>query len=119
MAVKLKDGDLITVQEFAEKFRVDASVVRGWVKQGLIDYVLVGPRNIRCVRRSDILKPIQPKSPHVPTPAPVPEVETLTQLLMASGMDLDSAKGVATSMELIDVKQMIAEMGMGATNGTT
>lgn len=117
MALKQKDGDLITVQEFAEKFRVDASVVRGWVKQGLIDYVLVGPRNMRCVRRSDILKPIKPKTPaHVPTPAAVPEVETLTQLLMASGMDLESARGVAGSMELADMKQMISEMG--GTSGT-
>jgi len=106
-----RDGDIITVKEFADKFRVDVSVVRGWVKQGLIDYVLVGPRNMRCVRKSDILKPIQPKS-RIPTPEPAtpPEVGQLLQLLLASGMDLESANGVVASMEIGDVKAMIADM---------
>lgn len=57
------DADLVTVQEFANQYRVDASVVRGWIKLGHIDYVLDGPRKMRKVRKSDLLKPIEPEVP--------------------------------------------------------
>lgn len=53
------DDDLITVQDFANNYRVDASVVRSWVKHGFIDYVLDGPRKLRKIRKSELLKPIE------------------------------------------------------------
>lgn len=113
-----QDGDLITVQEFAEKFRVDSSIVRSWVKRGLIDYVLVGPRNMRCVRRSDILKPIQPRTPpHIPVThvAIAVEATELMQALMSQGMDIESAQGVVGSMDLDGIKSMLIDLG--GTNG--
>lgn len=56
----MKEEEYLTVQDFANRFGVQTSVVRGWVRKGLIRYVLVGPRHIRHVRRSDIVKPVDP-----------------------------------------------------------
>lgn len=54
-----KTEDLITVQEFARKYRVDESVVRRWVKMGHIDYVLVGVgRQMKRIRQTDLVKPL-------------------------------------------------------------
>lgn len=55
-----EDHDLVSVQEFADQYRVDASVVRSWVKQGIIEYVLVGPRKMKRIRKSDVVKPFNP-----------------------------------------------------------
>lgn len=52
-------ADFTTVHEFAQQYRVDASVVRSWIKKGHINYVLVGPRHMRRIRKSDILTMVQ------------------------------------------------------------
>jgi excisionase family DNA binding protein len=48
--------ELITIQEFAERYRVGTETVRSWVREGLIDYELVGPR--KMIRKSAVLKPV-------------------------------------------------------------
>ena len=111
------DPDLITVQSFAEKYRVDASVVRSWVKQGLISYELVGPR--KMLRKSELLKPIIPSTAE--------GVERLRQrdakdnligyLMVHNQMDLGTATTVAGSMSAAEVDDMLAEFTKEGTNG--
>lgn len=58
MAIADNESDLMTVDEFAKKWRVDSSVVRWWIKREFIGYMLVGDRLM--VRRSTVIKPITP-----------------------------------------------------------
>lgn len=51
--------ELITVQSFALRYRVDASIIRSWIKRGAIPYELVGPRKMR-LKPSAMLRFIQP-----------------------------------------------------------
>lgn len=53
-----KNPDLMTVHEFANAYRVDVSVVRGWVKRNYIGWKLVGPRMM--VRVSSAVRPATP-----------------------------------------------------------
>lgn len=57
-----KEG-LITVQEFAERYRVSPETVRLWVKKGNINYELVGTR--KMIRKSEVLKLLEPEDPIV------------------------------------------------------
>ena len=51
--------ELISLQEFANRFGVQTSVVRLWIREGRIPYTLVGPRMIKMIRPSDVVKPIE------------------------------------------------------------
>lgn len=101
------DG-LITVQEFADRYRVDAAVVRGWVKDGRVRGALVGPRMIR-LDPSFALTPIIPKLAGVgikiePGDPLKDKREQLVGYLVAlAGMDIDLARSVAEGMEPADV----------------
>lgn len=88
------DPDLITVHEFATRYRVDESVVRGWAKRGYIDYVLVGPRQMRKVRVSELVKPARPE---------LEPTDAISRLMAKEGLDYDTAKTVVESMSAEDI----------------
>lgn len=109
MATDDNIGDIITVQAFAYRFRVDASIVRRWAKQGRIDYVLEGPRKLRRVRVSDIVKLIQAAAP-----APLDTNRTaLKARLMALEVDETTAMDIITGSD----DESVAKMLMEAPNG--
>ena len=116
-----ENSDLVTVQSFAEKFRVDASVVRGWVKRGLIDYALVGPRNMKRIRRSDLLRPISPDPVEVMSVEATRQQHNRNQLIgyltVYDGMDLRAATEVVSSMSPDDVAGTILGFLRGDRNG--
>lgn len=88
--------DLVTVQSFAEQYRVSASVVRGWIKDGHIDYVLVGPRKMRRISRAAVVREINP-------PPPESDIFThqrvmLAQMLMRfEGLTIDESTSLSYS----------------------
>ena len=47
--------ELVTLQEFAERYRVDTETVRGWVRKGIIKYVITEGRKL--IRIVDAVKP--------------------------------------------------------------
>lgn len=51
--------EFLTVDEFARRWRVEASVVRSWIKNGYIRYTLIGPNKMRRIRKSDVVKPLE------------------------------------------------------------
>ena len=55
--------ELITLDEFARRYQVDTSLVRSWVKQGKIPYVLYGPKKLKRLRPADIEKVVTPIQP--------------------------------------------------------
>lgn len=98
--------ELMTIQTFAEKFRVDVSVVRGWCKRGVIPYELVGPRKLRRLRPSDILKPIDPE----PRVQAMFNRDKLARLLAErEGMDVDTIHAVISGMDEDSVKATLAQ----------
>lgn len=107
--MKANDADdLMDVQTFAERFRVDASVVRSWIRAGLIPFTLKGSR--RMVRRSDILRPAV---------APTPKEVLIGLLVTRDGMDNETAHSVVNGMEPTDVDNAIAEYAQGGHDGET
>ena len=56
------DEELLTVAEVAAEYRVHEETVRGWVRKGAIQGVLVGGFRVK-LRRSDIAKARSPKTP--------------------------------------------------------
>lgn len=57
--------DLITVQHFAEQFGVGTETVREWVKKGYINFVLVGPRKMKMISKSEAVHPLIEEDPVV------------------------------------------------------
>lgn len=95
-------GDIVTVQKFAEMFRVDASQVRRWAKEGRIDYVLDGPRKLKRIRVSavvTVIKPNQMKWHH----------KAIIEHLIAQGMAPETAVAVATSMSDESIGEFLKE----------
>lgn len=96
-------GDLMTVQAFAEQYRVDQSVVRSWIKNGHIDWVLVGPRKMKRISRSEAVKPIPPRNDRARA------VEVLVQ---TQGMERHTASFVVDAMDDDSVTSLL-----GGSNG--
>jgi hypothetical protein len=82
-------GDLMTVQAFAEQYRVDQSVVRSWIRHGHIDWVLVGPRKMKRIRRSDAVKPVAATNVRA----------RAVEALIAQGIDRHEAITLVDSMD--------------------
>lgn len=100
-----EDDELMTVQTFAEKFMVDVSIVRGWCKRKLIPYELVGPRKLRRLRPSDILKPIQPEDRVLA----MDNRDKLTRYLAErEGMDMETIRLMIDSMDADSVRATLA-----------
>lgn len=107
------DG-LITVQEYADRHGVDASIVRSWVKGGHIRAVLVGPRMMR-------LDAVEGTRPVVPSragkgiktapddPLKVKREELVGYLIAHAAMDRDTARSVVEGMDPEDVEREHAE----------
>lgn len=108
--------ELMTVEAFAQKYRVDASVVRSWAKHGYINYELVGPRKLRRIRPDSVITPIQPSQPIRP-PGAAQRYNKHTALvnvfIKRDGMDIDTATGVVDSMDAADIDQMLLEANSG------
>lgn len=109
------DG-LITVQEYAERFRVDTAIVRGWIRGGHIRATLVGPRMMR-LESDDSMQPVVPTRAGMGlNVAPGDTVglkrEQLVGFLIAfQGMDRDIARSVVEGMEPDDINREHAEYG--------
>lgn len=50
----LSGNDLLTLEEGAEICTVNYETFRRWVAKGVLPHVLVGPNNLKRVRRSDV-----------------------------------------------------------------
>lgn len=108
-----EDPDIVTVQQFAEQYRVDASVVRGWVRNGYVDYVLVGPRKMRRIRKSDLLAPIEPrKSATLVSQHDLEgDREVLVNKLIANnGMSMEVAVDLVHQMDNDSIQSMLLEL---------
>jgi hypothetical protein len=107
-------GDLISVYDFATKWRVSESIVRGWIKKGLIDYVLVGPRKMQCIRESAALKAIDKHS--------MPDMPNMNQLKVShersqlashiatnNGISIEKATALVAKMLPDKVSEMLLD----------
>lgn len=47
-------SDLLTVNQVAAFYHVSAATVRRWIREGRIDYVLVGPARARRIERTTV-----------------------------------------------------------------
>lgn len=108
----MAESDLISVYDFATKWRVSESVVRGWIKKGLIDYVLVGPRKMQCVRESSALRSIQQHSmPDLPDMDRLREEQDRKQLtahiVARNGISPDKAAVLVGKMMPDKVSEML------------
>jgi len=59
------DQDLISINDFAAKYRVSEETVRGWIKRGYVDYEMVGPR--KMIRKSQVIKNVEEEEPTIVT----------------------------------------------------
>lgn len=84
---KVVPGDLISISDFAQQYRVDASVVRSWIKMGYIGYMLDGPRKMRKISKAEVLVPIEPA-----TTPPTPSMGTSIPLMTFVTPTPESAK---------------------------
>lgn len=84
-------NDLMTVHEFALKYRVDVSVVRRWVKEGRIPYTLVGPR--KMIQRDHVVRQSNPEDNRRDW-----NRRQLVGMLTLEGIDIDNAREVVKSM---------------------
>ncbi len=120
MGTTLKDtntDELMTVEEFARRYRVDASVVRHWAKMGHINYELVGPRKLKRIRPDTILTFIEPKtippmSRDAKTFADAKVTnwnEAMVAIYMRDGLDREAAEAVVSSMDQPDIIKAVQE----------
>lgn len=58
MTTDKEDDELITVQEFANRYRVSTETVRYWISKGYVAYELVGASKL--IRRSSAVHPVAP-----------------------------------------------------------
>lgn len=106
-------GGLITVQEFAERYRVDAAVVRGWIKEGRVKGTLVGPRMLK-LDPDFVLAPIVPRSAGIGIKVedgdPLRDKrEALVGYLVAfASMDIEIARPMVEGMEPTEVESEYA-----------
>lgn len=108
------DAYLLTVQEFAERHRVDASVVRGWVKRGQIPYVLEGPRKMRRIDGEQATVPVAHKAG--------PDVlqnrrQLVSHLMIHNEVSEDVALEIVEGMDDAEVKAMMLEFLSGGHDG--
>lgn len=82
---KVLDGDLISISDFAQQYRVDASVVRSWIKMGYIGYTLDGPRKMRKISKAEVLVPIPPVSDTIVSDPPTPPVPPIPEKPQTQG----------------------------------
>lgn len=99
-------GDVVTVHKFAEMYHVDASQVRRWAKEGRIDYELFGPRKLRRIRVSSVVKPIEPKQVEAMRQAHNRR-QLAAKFVARDGMDTGTAKSVVDSMDIDSVDGML------------
>lgn len=52
-------GDLMTVEDFGRRYRVDSSVVRYWIRQGYVTATVVAGKQM--VSRAELVKPVEPQ----------------------------------------------------------
>jgi hypothetical protein len=109
----MDDPDLVTVEKFAQMYRVEASMVRAWVRSGHIAYVLVGPRKLRRIRRSEVVVPIIPPDP----PPTVPPVD-LTQSESPWPVEVDTHTNGNGSGPVTGIKAADTEPDAGDGAGT-
>ena len=53
----MKEDDLLTVTQVALLFRVDPTTVRRWIKDGILEAVILphsGKRQVACVKRETV-----------------------------------------------------------------
>lgn len=96
--------DLISIHEFANRYRVDVSIVRGWVKRGSIPYTLVGNR--KMLRTGDIPKVVKQVDP-VENRKDWHRRRLVGILVREQGMDIDTAREVVKSMGDDDVDSQL------------
>ncbi len=108
-----KEEELISIFDFATRYRVDVSVVRGWIKKGTIDYQMVGPRMM--VRASSVVKtvPAGPPAPAIQSPI---KDELIGYLIAANDMNIESATNLAGSLTDEDAEVLMNDL-KGALDG--
>ena len=90
------EDELLTVQEFADRYRVDSAVVRLWVKTGRIPFRLVGPSHMQKIRVGDVVKEIGGHNGRQGTTGTVPSGAAEE----AAGRDVDGAGRTTEEQEI-------------------
>lgn len=111
----------IHIDDFARRYRIDAAVIRDWIKRGYVDYEMVDSTHIR---RTGV-HPVIPKKASKPEDKPkgpgwsVSELrqELVGYLLAAdSNLTLEQATEMTESMDFDTVKSMLENLIQEAKN---